>query len=228
MARFTRPIVIGAAALLLSVFGAAQGARPAQAGGTIRGLVTVPDVPSAPIRPTVADLGAPRHPPVDRRRVVVYLESAPRPAFADLQPGRERMDQRGQQFLPRLLAVPVGTVVVFPNNDTTFHNVFSLSRVRTFDLGRFAPGRTGSVRFDRPGIVPIFCDIHSHMSAYVLVFGHPYFAESDADGRYEIADVPGGEYSLAVWSELGTAPPRRVRVQPGAIAEVDFDIEREP
>jgi plastocyanin len=203
----------------------AQGPAP---GGTIRGRVTVPDVPAAPSRPVVADLGGGGPPPIDRRRVVVYLESAPRQAFSDLGPGRARMDQRNQTFVPHLLAVTAGTVVEFPNNDKTFHNVFSLSRVRTFDLGRFAPGRTGSVRFDRPGIVPIFCDIHAHMSAYVLVFGHTHFAVSDESGRYTITDVPAGTYSLAVWSELGTTPSRRVTVTDGAAVEADFRVAREP
>ena len=122
---------------------------------------------------------------MNRRRVVVYLEAAPRQAFGELPPGRARMDQRAEQFSPRVLAVTAGTTVDFPNNDRTFHNVFSLSRVRSFDLGRFAPGRTGSVRFDRPGIVPVFCDIHSHMSAFILVFSHPFFAVSDDDGQYD-------------------------------------------
>jgi len=196
--------------------------------GTIRGRVLVPDTPLSSGRPSVGDLTAGQHPPIDRRRVVVYLESAPRQAFSDLLPGRARMDQRGQTFVPHVLAVTAGTVVDFPNNDKTFHNVFSLSRVRTFDLGRFAPGRTGAVRFDRPGIVPIFCDIHSHMNAYVLVFGHPYFAVSDEAGRYTITDVPAGTYSLAVWSELGTAPARRVTVAESAIVEADFRVGREP
>ncbi len=197
-------------------------------GGTIRGRVTVPDVTSSPGRPLVADLGGGSHPPIDRRRVVVYLESAPQQAFSDMRPGRARMDQRGQQFVPHVLAITAGTVIDFPNNDKTFHNVFSLSRVRTFDLGRFAPGRTGSVRFDRPGIVPIFCDIHSHMSAYVLVFGHRYFAVSDENGRYSIDNVPAGVYSLAVWSELGGAPARRVTVADGGVAEADFRVSRAP
>lgn len=220
-------LVPGLVALLLPPGGSA-GAPAAQAGGRIQGRVTVPAAPAMPPRPAVADLGVPRHPPVDRSRVVVYLESAPRGAFADLRPRRARMDQRDQQFVPRLLAVPAGTVVDFPNNDTTFHNVFSLSRVRTFDLGRFAPGRTGSVRFDRPGIVPVFCDIHAHMSAYILVFSHPYFAESDAEGRYTMDDVPPGRYMLAVWSELGSAPSQPVQVRSGEAVEINFHVERGP
>jgi plastocyanin len=158
----------------------------------------------------------------------VYLDSAPREAFAELQRGRARMDQRNEQFLPRVLAITVGTIVDFPNSDKTFHNVFSLSPVRRFNLGRFPPGRTGSVRFDRPGIVPVFCDIHSHMSAYVLVFNHPFFALSDDAGRYEIAGVPAGSYTLKVWSELGTASARRVAVTEGGTVEADFQVSREP
>lgn len=215
--------------LLIVMLAAASVMAQAPSGaGAIRGRVIVPDVATSPGRPLVADLGGGSHPPIDRRRVVVYLESAPRQAFTDIRPGRARMDQRGQTFVPHVLAVTAGTVVDFPNNDKTFHNVFSLSRVRSFDLGRFAPGRTGSVRFDRPGIVPIFCDIHSHMSAYVLVFGHSYFAVSDENGRYSIENVPAGDYSLAVWSELGAAPTRRVTVATGGVVEVDFRVSREP
>ena len=161
--------------------------------------------------------------------MVVYLESAPRQAFGELPPGKARMDQRAEQFSPRVLAITAGTMVEFPNNDRTFHNVFSLSRVRTFDLGRFAPGRTPPpVRFDRPGIVPVFCDIHSHMRAHVLVFSHPFFAVSDDEGQYAIEGVPAGSFSLVAWSELGSAPPRRVTVPESGSVEADFQISREP
>jgi plastocyanin len=203
-------------------------AAPQSGAGVIRGRVSVPEAPPAAGRPAVSDLTASRHPVVDRRRVVVYLESAPRNAFDELRPGTARMDQRNEQFVPRVLAVTVGTSVLFPNNDKTFHNVFSLSRVRTFDLGRYRPGRTGRpVRFDRPGIVPISCDIHTHMSAYILVFSHPFFAVSDADGRYQIDGVPQGTYSLRVWSELGSAPPRSVTVGETGTVEANFQVSRD-
>jgi plastocyanin len=195
--------------------------------GVIRGRVAVPDAPAMAERPAVAALAASHHAPVDRRKVVVYLDSAPREAFGELRPGSARMDQRNEQFVPRVLAVTVGTVVDFPNSDKTFHNVFSLSPIRTFNLGRFPPGRTGKVRFERPGIVPIFCDIHSHMSAYVLVFSHPFFALSDDAGRYQIEGVPAGSYTLKVWSELGTAPSRRVSVPEGGSVDADFQVSRE-
>jgi plastocyanin len=197
-----------------------------QTTGIIRGQVTLPSSVAPPGRPTVGRLGAGLRPEVDRRHAVVYLESAPRAAFGELRPGRARMDQRGERFIPRVLAVTVGTVVEFPNNDSTYHNVFSLSQPRTFDLGRFAPGRTGSVRFERPGIVPVFCDIHSPMSAYILVFSHPFFAVTDDAGRFEIGAVPAGRYTLMVWSELGDAPPRPVTVPEGGVAVANIEVGR--
>jgi plastocyanin len=213
-------------AFVLLMGATAAGAAP-RAAALIRGTVTVTAVPP-PDRPVVSAIAGHAHDPVDRRRSVVYLESAPQQAFEDIRPGRVRMDQRGEQFMPRVLAVTVGTVVEFPNNDKTFHNVFSLSRVKSFDLGRYRPGRTGAVTFDRTGIVPIFCDIHANMSAYVLVFRHPFFAVTDADGRYSIPNVPAGSYTVLVWSELGKAAGRRITVADGAITEVDFRIGGTP
>jgi plastocyanin len=202
---------------------------PARQGGTIRGRVTLPTIPQGLARPNVAEPSSASHAVVNRRRAVVYLESAPRQAFGELPAGKARMDQRAEQFSPRVLAITAGTAVEFPNNDRTFHNVFSLSRVRTFDLGRFAPGRMPPpVRFDRPGIVPVSCDIHSHMRAYILVFSHPFFAVSDDDGQYTIESVPAGTYSLVAWSELGSTAPRRVTVPDGGSVEADFQIGREP
>jgi plastocyanin len=165
---------------------------------------------------------------VDRRHVVVSLDDTPAlVAMADRNPARARMDQRGEQFSPRVLAVSTGTTVEFPNNDKTFHDVFSLSRVKAFDLGRYPPGKSGTVKFDRPGIVPVFCDIHTHMSGYILVFAHPFFAVSDEVGRYEIPNVPAGAYTVRVWSELGTAAPRQAIVTDGAVVSVDFQVGQE-
>jgi plastocyanin len=223
--RLVAPVVL--VSVLVTALSAGPQA-PVRTGGVIRGRVVVPNVPPGLSRPTVAEPSSAPPALVNRRRVVVYLESAPREAFGELPPGRARMDQRAEQFSPRLLAITAGTTVDFPNSDRTFHNVFSLSRARTFDLGRFAPGRTGSVRFDRSGIVPVFCDIHSHMSANILVFSHPFFAVSGDDGRYEIDGVPAGTYSLVAWSELGSAPSRKVTVPEGGSVEADFQIGREP
>ena len=195
--------------------------------GVIRGRVVVAASPRLGERPAVNDLAARRHDPVDRRRSVVYLEEARLKAFDDVRAGRARMDQRGEQFWPRILAITVGTIVDFPNNDTTFHNVFSLSRTVPFDLGRYKPGKSGSVVFNRAGPVPVFCDIHSHMSAYILVFSHPFFTVTNAEGQYSIPNVPAGSYTVIVWSELGRAQPRRVTLATGDVVEADFHIGRD-
>jgi plastocyanin len=220
MPRVFLRLAVAASGLLLLA------AAPQPADGTIRGRVQVAAVPRSPGRPAIAELSTPTPDPIDRRRCVVYLESAPRQAFGQLRTGRVRMDQRGEQFVPHLLAITVGTVVDFPNSDTTFHNVFSLSRGNAFDLGRYPPGRTGGWKFDTPGIVPVSCDIHSHMSAYILVFSHPFFAVTDDDGRYSISGVPPGSYTLLIWSELGHADPRKISVAEGETVEADFRVTR--
>jgi hypothetical protein len=116
-------------------------------------------------------------------------------------------------------------VVSFPNSDPTYHNVFSLSRAKTFDLGRYAAGRAKSVRFDRPGVVRVFCDIHSHMTAFILVFAHRYFAVTDEEGRYRLPDVPPGTYTAAVWHEVLPRQAHAVTVPAeGGDVELDFAL----
>ena len=162
----------------------------------------------------------------DRRQSVVYLETAPSRSPA-VSVGRAAIDQRRETFIPHVLAVPTGTVVAFPNSDETYHNVFSLSRIQPFDLGRYAAGNSRSVIFDRSGIARIFCDIHSHMSAFVLVFDHQFFAVTDDDGRYRLEGVPPGTYRLVVWNESVEAVRREI-VVPGSGEElqVDFVLRR--
>jgi len=221
---------VACAAALASIAAPAARRTSAQAAlGGIHGRVRFGELPTAaPVRPNVSDLGGAEHTVVDRRKSVVYLDAVPRRAFDEIPVSRVRMDQRNEQFVPRLLAITVGTTVDFPNSDTKFHNVFSLSKAHPFDLGRYPPGKWGSERFDRPGLVRVFCDIHSHMSAYILVFSHPYFAMTDIDGRYEIPNIPAGAYTVMLWSELGTAEPRKITVTDGSMAEIDFQVGRAP
>ena len=196
--------------------------------GAITGRVTQPDVPmSSASRPSVGSIGSTAHDPVDRRTAVVYLDAAARQAFEAMPSRRARMNQRREQFSPHVLAVTAGTVVDFPNNDLLFHNVMSLAPGNAFDLGRYPKGQSRSVRFDTPGIVPIICDIHAHMSAYVLVFSHPFFSVTDTQGRYTLSNVPPGTHTVKVWSELGAAEPRRVTVGAGVV-DADFRVERQP
>ncbi|PYR59803.1 MAG: hypothetical protein DMF91_13880 [Acidobacteria bacterium] len=203
----------------------ATGART----GTIRGRVELRRVPP-PVerRPSVAELGAPGgaagRDQQERARAVVYLESAPRGAFEQSEPGRAVMDQRNETFVPHVLAITTGTIVDFPNSDRIYHNVFSLSKIARFDLGRYAAGHSKPVRFDRPGIVRVFCDIHSHMNAFILVFSHPFFAVTDTDGRYHIDNVPPGTYGVIAWHEGLSSDPRPVTVPDAGVAELDFTL----
>src|SRR5437868_3547276 len=194
--------------------------------GTIRGTVELRRVlPPIARRPGVADLGTAAARGVDDRlRSVVYLESAPRGAFETDEGGHAVMDQRNETFVPHLLAITTGTTVDFPNSDKFYHNVFSLSKARRFDLGRYAAGHSQSVRFDRPGIVRVFCDIHSHMNAFILVFTHPFFAITDGDGRYHIDNVPPGTYNVIAWNEGSASDPTPIAVPDGGAAELDFTL----
>jgi hypothetical protein len=134
------------------------------------------------------------------------------------------MDQRNERFVPHVLAVTVGSVVEFPNSDRTYHNVFSLSRAKRFDLGRYAAGKSKSVRMDRAGVIRVFCDIHSHMNAFVLVFAHRFFDVTEVDGRFELANVPPGSYTVVGWHEGEPRVERPVTVSPGAWVELDLPV----
>jgi plastocyanin len=205
-----------------------SGAAAAAVNGTIRGRVELRQAAGDPAsRVTVADLGMNGvHAPPDRRSVV-YLDPAPRAAFDTREESRPRLDQRNETFVPHVLAIVAGTTVEFPNSDQTYHNVFSLSKTKTFDLGRYAVGRSKSVRFDRPGIVRVFCDIHSHMSAFILVFAHRYFSVSEPDGSYRLENVPPGTYTVVAWHEAAALESRRIVVpDAGGEVEANFSLGR--
>ena len=206
----------------------ADAAAAAQrAPGAIRGRVDIRRTVTPPERrPATAALGFPAARDVaDTRRAVVYLETAPAAALSARDTGRARMDQRNETFFPHVLAVDVGSVVDFPNSDSTYHNVFSLSKAKRFDLGRYARGKSKAVRFERPGVVRVFCDIHSHMSAFVLVFSHPFYAMTDGDGRYRIEGIPPGTYTVAAWYEGEARETRTVSIPAqGGPADLDFVI----
>ncbi|MBZ5549305.1 MAG: hypothetical protein LAO22_15335 [Acidobacteriia bacterium] len=116
-------------------------------------------------------------------------------------PANLRLVQRHKSFQPHILVVPAGSSVEFPNHDPFFHNVFSLFEGKRFDLGLYEAGSTRMVRFDRPGISYIFCNIHPEMSAVVITLGTPLYAISTREGQLSIANVPSGRYLLHVWSE---------------------------
>ena len=158
-------------------------------------------------------------PESELRHVVVYVKDAAKTA---VQPVRAEIHQRNENFVPRVVAVTVGSTVEFPNDDPIYHNVFSLSRTKTFDLGRFPKGKSRGERFDKAGIVKVFCQIHSHMAASVVVFNHPWFTVPDADGSFEIGDLPPGNPQITAWHERLGDTTIRVRTESGRAASVEF------
>lgn len=185
---------------------------PAFAGTAVRGVVLRAPAPAARVdgpsryRERVASHDdAPAESAPDcrcdpGRFAVVQLTGTSLPAPKPT-PQPPVMAQKDRMFVPSVLAIPVGGAVQFPNLDPFFHNVFSYSKTRSFDLGRYPEGKSETIVFDKPGIVPIFCEIHYSMRAYIHVVETPYFAVTDAERRFEIADVAPGEYVLRVWQE---------------------------
>ena len=202
--------------------GFARGELAAQQPSIVRGRVEI-GIPIAARRPTNAygrTVGTPKlAPESERRHVVVYLRDArPQPVM----PMHAEIRQRDENFVPRVVAVTVGSEVEFPNDDSIYHNVFSLSRARNFDLGRYPRGETRGVRFDKPGVVKVFCQIHSHMTATVMVFDHPWFAVPTEDGRFELPAMPPGERLITAWHERLGDTTLRVRVEGGRPVTADF------
>ena len=133
-------------------------------------------------------------------KAVIYLESEESRKQEYPVPTVHRvLEQKGLKFHPEVLPVLVGTTVDFPNGDNLFHNVFSYSQTKEFDLGRYPIRDSRSVVFDRPGVVRVYCDIHSQMNAIILVLENPLFVSPDNDGNFRIVDVPEGRYLMCVW-----------------------------
>lgn len=217
--------ILGAA--LLVPEGRPLAAREQGETGRITGKVTLTASRSTPLpasvygRRDVSPKAAPAPPAM--RSVVVYVtgvkpETPPEPMVA-------RIVQRDEQFHPPVTVITAGSTVEFPNEDPFFHNVFSLSRAGpSFDLGRYRSGESRSRRFMRPGIIKVFCDIHSHMNALIVVLDHPWFAIPSNDGTFTIADVPEGERKVVAWHERIGERQETVRVTPGGSTSVSFTL----
>jgi plastocyanin len=134
-----------------------------------------------------------------------------------------RVAQEGAMFSPHILPVMVGTTVEWPNNDRIYHNVFSMSDAKQFDLGLYKGNPPDKrVTFDKPGRVDVFCSIHTSMHCIVLVLENPYFATTDDNGNYKILNVPPGKYKLKAWHERLPADEREITVPTNGEVRVDF------
>lgn len=177
-------------------------------------------LPSAGAYPTRTVSVAVEHDAPELANVVVFVKAATTATPAV----RAVIRQKGEEFLPHVVAVPVGSTVEFPNDDLIFHNVFSLSKAATFDLGRYPRGQSKSRTFTTPGVVKVYCHLHSHMNAVIRVFDHPYFAIPDRQGRFRIDGLTPGQYDVVAWHERVGEVALEAAVTAGRSATLSFSL----
>ena len=158
---------------------------------------------------------------------VISIEGLPAPAESMLArpAAMPRLAQQNQSFVPHVLAVSVGTTVDFPNFDPIFHNVFSVSPGKRFDLGKYPRGQSRRVRFDRAGVVQVYCDIHSNMAAFIVVLPSRAFTQPDDAGAFALPALPAGEYTLRVWHPDYPPLARKIRVPERAELTLDLGYD---
>jgi plastocyanin len=184
---------LAAVAILLAspIHGMKSLQEPGSRQCTVRGRIEISN-PHVKLRGGVTDASG----------IAVWLlplKAEPDPPAAALPRGR--IEQRDKRFIPHVTVIQVGTEIDFPNRDPFFHNVFSTFDGKTFDLGLYANGESRPVRFNRPGVSFLYCNIHPQMSAIIVTVETPYFSSSARDGNFTINDVPVGRYELRVWHE---------------------------
>ncbi len=157
----------------------------------------------------------------ERSHVVIYLDGR-LPALKNSRVAV--IEQKNRRFVPDLVVIPAGASVSFPNHDPIFHNVFSLSRTRSFDLGNYPRNQTRVVTFPKPGIVVVGCHLHPNMSAIVFVAPNQWSTTADADGRFRLAEVPPGRYTLVAWHKRAGYVRHTVDVPAEGVVPVQFTI----
>jgi plastocyanin len=190
--------------------------------GTIEGRVALPAARTAPVAnqryEIVSNAGVlATNPPV----AVVFVEGN---FPLSSNPPVQQVAQKELMFQPTLLPVQVGTRVEFPNLDSTYHNIFSFSPTKRFDLGRYRSDEkpVPSVVFDKPGLVTLRCDIHEHMRALILVLATPHFVVTDTAGQFRLEGVPAGRHTVKAWIDSRTTREQTVEVPASGTAHVDF------
>ena len=157
----------------------------------------------------------------DLSDVVLYVEGSrlkPKPAAATVV-------MKGKAFSPRVVVVPVGGTVHFPNEDPIFHNAFSVSGENRFDMALYKRPKVGSFTFQHPGIVKVYCNIHPQMSAVIVVRDNPLFAKAASDGSFTIENVPAGRYTLRAWNERAGEAGQEVTVPETGTAAAHFTLD---
>ncbi len=194
------------------------------APGHIRGSVILTLASSAPSSASAYERRAvgprPKAQP-ELQSVVIFFSDL---KAAKAAPMQASIAQKDEQFAPHVVAVTAGSRVAFPNEEPFFHNVFSLSRGAAFNLGRYPSGASRSKTFTRPGIVKVFCEIHTHMSAVVRVFDHGWFTVPDEAGNFAIGNVPPGDHTLVAWHERIGERRDRLSIRPGAATTINFTL----
>lgn len=143
------------------------------------------------------------------------------------KPQKRMIDQRDLKFIPTVLAIVVGESVDFPNNDTSWHNVYSRGGANDFDLGLYPPGKTRSQKFDKPGVSRILCNAHPGMEAFVVVKDHPFFSVTDRRGNYQIANVPLGKVRVQTWYPNVEVRSETVEiVRDGEVFALDVELQK--
>jgi plastocyanin len=136
------------------------------------------------------------------------------------------VDQRDRAFEPHVSIVPVGTTMVFPNNDTVTHNVFAEYNANQFNLGTYPRGKSKTAVFNQKGLVVLLCNLHAEMSAFVLVVDTPYYSVADSKGMFKIKDVPIGKYKLRGWHESGQTTEQEIEIRNGAAVTLTLARKR--
>ncbi|MDP8990620.1 MAG: hypothetical protein M3N41_11150 [Acidobacteriota bacterium] len=162
----------------------------------------------------------------ERSHVAIYIEGAATDAVRGVV--KASIEQRDRRFAPDLVVIPAGSAVSFPNFDPIFHNVFSLSKVKSFDLGNYPDGQSRTVTFPAPGLVAVYCHLHSNMSATIVVTPNRWAAIADGKGSFRLADVPAGTYSVVAWHKTAGTFRKTIVIGERNDAEVSFTLPYVP
>ncbi|MFN2621397.1 MAG: carboxypeptidase regulatory-like domain-containing protein [Chthoniobacterales bacterium] len=201
-------LAVGSVRAQVAIEGTVQLPKPSVDRGLNQRYTANSDVALAPTNPPAA---------------VVYLEGDFRSAQATAPKSPAQVAQKNIAFAPDLLPVLVGTAVEFPNMDDTYHNVFSYSKTKRFDLGRYRKDeKPTTIVFDKPGAVTIHCEIHERMRGTILVLETPYFQKTDTAGRYRLEHLPAGSYVLKAWVAGDDIRQRPMELKNGMTLHVDF------